>query len=68
VAVVRIWGEDIDAAVDRQAQMMKELAIDGFDQLSEDKRRATFDGLLENIDDHFEALRQSGNDERPDQA
>jgi AbiV family abortive infection protein len=68
VSVVRMWGEDIDAAAERQAQMMKQLGIDGLDQLEGDERRAAADGLLERINDLLEASRRSRPEKRADAA
>jgi AbiV family abortive infection protein len=64
VSVVRMWSEDIDAAAEHQAQMMKELGMDGFDRLSGDERKAAAVGLLEKIKDLVEASRQSGDETR----
>ncbi|AQH01358.1 hypothetical protein A9R05_21230 [Burkholderia sp. KK1] len=61
VSVIEKYGEDLDAAADRQEQMLKLLGIDGLDRMSRDERRAAAEGLRERLETLVEA-RQDSND------
>jgi AbiV family abortive infection protein len=66
LSVVQGWAKDIDAAVELQTQLLKQLGLDGFDHTNLDERRAFADGILAKIDELVNSIHQPSDKANPD--
>lgn len=66
LSVIEGWGKDLDAAVEQQRQLLKELGLHGVDHLNPDERRAVADGVLEKLNEFIKSAQQPSARVNPD--
>lgn len=66
LSVVEGWGKDIDAAVERQTQLSKQLGLDGVGHTNPNERRVLAASLLAKIEELLNSTQQFGDKANPD--
>ncbi|SDC48801.1 AbiV family abortive infection protein [Paraburkholderia lycopersici] len=66
LSVAEGWGKDLDAAVEQQTLLMKELGLDGLDHTNPNERRAAANGILGKIEEFFKSIQQPSDKANPD--